>query len=505
MPLAVEPDDLAGISWQASWGQRAFQYDAFLCHNSDDAAALRLRDELRERGATIWYDSDADLRDRRLAGRIGEALFHSRFVILSISEQFRDSMWCRAEYLTGLSTQRLLVAVASPAPPVPAELANVPRFALATAGALDELTRVVRTGNTLSTVFDPHSGDPSPGERQRARAYAESLNAHGGRHPLVERLAIAYLQPEEKPNRELLTAAELLGSADLHDADDDDLAFVRIALRALCNGRHVQNRIWAATLAARMAALPQVTDTFFALLGTATDPAAIRPLATAALALEEAVLASHAAAIERAALRAPLMFSEPAFEQLRTLLSEPVRLRLAVEGGIEFGALTTDERLLLLRQRVDFLLENPERMCGPVTALGRTLRHPLRMTEGELTIYGIDSHVTDAQGNVIDIDETSALALSGMLAEIIAFAERHPDGKPVAALDEYFFPSNLLVPLLALQAHTGARDGAEQAYRAALRIAGRAVLLKEFVPVYESALRRCPIRASASPPGSSTR
>jgi hypothetical protein len=114
---------------------RAFENDAFISHNSFDAAS-NLAGALEEHGTKVFCDETADVSDRRVRDRIGAALMRSRCVVVHIPADFRDSEWCRAEYEhalhlgQSLGFVRVVVARGSDTATLPPSLNAVPQFNL---------------------------------------------------------------------------------------------------------------------------------------------------------------------------------------------------------------------------------------------------------------------------------------------------------------------------------------------------------------------------------------
>src|SRR5579872_7363169 len=114
---------------------RAFENDAFISHNSFNAAS-KLAGALEDYGIKVFCDEATDLSDRRVRDRIGAALMNSRCVVVHIPPKFRDSEWCRAEFMPALRLGqsqgfvRVVVARNSDTATLPASLSAVPQFKL---------------------------------------------------------------------------------------------------------------------------------------------------------------------------------------------------------------------------------------------------------------------------------------------------------------------------------------------------------------------------------------
>jgi hypothetical protein len=74
-------------------------FDAFLSHSSADQSAVRyLAERLRERNLRIWLDEEQIGPGDSIAGKIEDGLARSRYILLCVSDQVKESDWCRAEY-----------------------------------------------------------------------------------------------------------------------------------------------------------------------------------------------------------------------------------------------------------------------------------------------------------------------------------------------------------------------------------------------------------------------
>jgi hypothetical protein len=147
-------------SWNASLGERAFQYDAFISHNQNDRHSTGLVHHLLRRDVQVWHDRNSDLRDKRIQAKISGALRRSRFVVVCVGRDFHDSPWCRAEYLPALDVERragavrVLVAQMSPRVSIPPALDAVRRYQCHEGSDLERLTDELRAGNKVAI---PHS------------------------------------------------------------------------------------------------------------------------------------------------------------------------------------------------------------------------------------------------------------------------------------------------------------------------------------------------------------
>lgn len=75
------------------------EYDFFICHASEDKDTFvgELANELRRKGAEVWYDEFAMRVGRRLRRSIDRGLKHSRFGIVVLSKHFFAKDWTQQE------------------------------------------------------------------------------------------------------------------------------------------------------------------------------------------------------------------------------------------------------------------------------------------------------------------------------------------------------------------------------------------------------------------------
>jgi hypothetical protein len=137
--------------------KRLFNYDAFLSHRTNDDS-LKLQKLLQKADVKVWVDHAGDLRDRKVISKVNSAVQNSRYVIAYVSQDFQNSLWCRAEYLVSLKaeadtqTVRVLVVKGLEGAVVPRELSHCPSFTLSPE-SIKELASLLKTGN--STNLNP--------------------------------------------------------------------------------------------------------------------------------------------------------------------------------------------------------------------------------------------------------------------------------------------------------------------------------------------------------------
>lgn len=134
---------------------RDFPIDVFISHNQEDSSRV-FTEQLIEKGLTVWYDQYSDLTDGKVRTVILNSLRISRFVVLCIEGGFRDSQWCRAEYLPALEAEnnvgipRVLVALLDEDATIPPHLSTCKRFHIYK-DSVKPLVRFVKAENFVTS------------------------------------------------------------------------------------------------------------------------------------------------------------------------------------------------------------------------------------------------------------------------------------------------------------------------------------------------------------------
>jgi hypothetical protein len=157
--MAYDNESSGVAPWKPEYGARVFKYDALLSYRRPDMVAVRkLAEFLGNTGIALWWDENGDenLADGQLIERIGHAVFHSRYIIVCVSDATPLSEWMDAEFAKGLAAEvrwgytRVLVARLDAEAKVPQALANCPRY---TAGDSDAaLAEFVKIGNRFDFI-----------------------------------------------------------------------------------------------------------------------------------------------------------------------------------------------------------------------------------------------------------------------------------------------------------------------------------------------------------------
>ena len=323
---------------------RAYEYDAFISHNAFDGAS-QLAADLNALGAMTYCDEATDLSDRRVRDRLGEAIARARLVLVHTPQGFRDSPWCRAEYRYALAQgpaaaiARVAVATSGDANSVPELLREEPTFQLPE--DIERLAQYIIEANDLG----PDIGVAIQEQRDNVRTalFDESNDPLlRGTGPLELVSAVRWR----------LEAGQQLGADDLEDLAnvgelavrqrDSDLrtngqrAFI---LLAAATGTEDSLRRVAACLRREASAsvLRESLWLYFRL--SLPAPSSAKWLAPAL------VRAAAAGTIENCK---PFISAFPSAAQCRVLL-----------GTLQIVTLDISERLTLLENRIDRLLQQP--------------------------------------------------------------------------------------------------------------------------------------------------
>ena len=140
---------------EADVDDRVFAHDIFISHRRFDLPRKFVSD-LAEQGTHVIWDCDMDVRDRRVMHAIGNAMRRSRYVALFVSNNYVDSPWCAAEYLSALSIEerfnipRALVILESSRAKdrVPRRMARQEQF-LANGEGVAQLAAMVNVANRV--------------------------------------------------------------------------------------------------------------------------------------------------------------------------------------------------------------------------------------------------------------------------------------------------------------------------------------------------------------------
>jgi hypothetical protein len=154
--MILDLDRLLAVEEPSPDGDRIFHFDVFISHRRFDLPAAFL-ESLSDLGVIISWDNDLDLRDRRIIHAVSRAMECSRYIALYVSEQYTDSPWCKAEYLSarqfelrfGYSRVLVILESARSTSNLPSALASQPTF-LADEPGTATLAAYLISGNSKS-------------------------------------------------------------------------------------------------------------------------------------------------------------------------------------------------------------------------------------------------------------------------------------------------------------------------------------------------------------------
>jgi len=365
----IHLNDFFEKAWTDKYGNRAFWFDAFLSHNRDDESGA-LAADLQQHGVRVWHDAHGDLRNRKVREKVSLAIRQSRYVVVCVPPGFRDSAWCRAEYLPALDVEReagttrvLVVVLGAGDAAVPPPLASCPRFELP--ADVGTLARTLVSGNRVDGLLDapdlpwppdmpvpevlgrPIKGENAPPGGRTAEATAMSFlrilfqARRDGRsmHPQAPELTrVAVCQtPAAGVGEELRRSAECVAFQLVRSKDADDRANAAYMLEWL------------------LAAEPTCAEWIWRFVAHEHDPAVIK-LLVAALSTAGRLDAARARELHVPLLRAAYDILPAAVGLVLDALHPAVRIRLHARRGIDEALLTSDERVGLACERLDYLL-----------------------------------------------------------------------------------------------------------------------------------------------------
>ncbi|MFJ4452720.1 toll/interleukin-1 receptor domain-containing protein [Pseudomonas sp. NPDC089392] len=104
-PMIFDIDKLLTMEEPVPEGDRIFHYEVFISHRRFDLPTLFVQ-TISELGVRVSWDNDFDLRDRRIIHAVSQAMKSSRYILLYVSDQYSDSLWCKAEYLSAIQFEK---------------------------------------------------------------------------------------------------------------------------------------------------------------------------------------------------------------------------------------------------------------------------------------------------------------------------------------------------------------------------------------------------------------
>lgn len=394
---------------------RAFEYDAFISHNSFDGAESLVED-LETHDARVFCDEAIDLSDRRVLDRVGQGLIKSRCVVLHVAPGFRDSEWCRAEYepalhqSLGYGVTRIVVARAGADAQIPSSLTTVPVF------------DVHDSASALADFLVTSNRIPDDVAQE---VMAQKTAAYGA--PLGVRRDVGM-----RNSRLLENVSHLRESVASKDAALPANVLTNRLRRARwsVDSPDVDSRVRGFRTLIREAALQndrQFLKDVKGYLRRELDEAGLRETLwtyfRAGLPAEEEDK-WLAAALVRMGLGGKLLNNVP--KEFLDRMPESIRCRVVL-GGLDLSTLTAHERMLLLDQRLQTLVDDD-------LALDPYLPAELEGTLSKLMPYLDDDAVAEIRADYRRIIEN-----------VLVLAERH-SGEPIRSMGPGW---NVLVEPLA--------------------------------------------------------
>ncbi|MEW6369073.1 MAG: toll/interleukin-1 receptor domain-containing protein [Acidobacteriota bacterium] len=490
------------VSWSKEYGDRSFQFDAFISHNRGDEHSKRLAQELGARGVMVWHDDDQDLRDRRVQEVVSSALIRSRFVVLSVDDRFRDSVWCRAEYLPAIeverqaSASRVMVAHMVPHSVVPDSLSDTPYFECYHQDELDRLSVEVRNGNRL-----PFNTDWSTGHQLRAPKADDAKSAceavikdKEGREDINSRTLrwVAY-SVEDGDNlshpQQLMAARQMLiENAKLSAFSEREFAFLVSSALFFCGLSDSDKRANGMYMLLHLAEnepTGYVCDELFHIVGEEPD-ASILSLGYPWFERRWGSLnAKQRSIVELCALRDPihLRLYYPHSQMVRAF-SEVTRAKVFARG-LETEILPYKERMHLLEERADYILASAKVVTG-ASGIDR-LRGVMGIGDLEVMFREIDALLFDR----IDGPRRESGAIAPRVVALIDRIANHSknhEGLPLIAMEEWVL-DYVLRPLLWCTTLRITRKSARRTFSAVCNVLEATGSLSHEVPFYREYLK----------------
>ncbi len=513
---SLDLDSFFDPTWTPDYGNRVFFFDAFLSHNRADSSPS-LKSRLEASGLRIWHDADADLRARKVRVRVAAGLKSSRFVVVCIHDGFLDSLWCRAEYLPALDiekrtqVQRVLVAQMSASIVVPSPLQGAPAFDCTheiPPAMLDLLT----TGNRLA--FDPGpvlqaacSLPVSPTEALKAvieeACEWEWAKDEFGSDPerdakiMTARLAISYLRKTAGDELDLTgqriqayrsilsrvpAATAQQWPSELRQAICDFAALIACSTDRDDRANALYILEWLAAAGSRPEDLAAISE----VLRTDTDPIVLGEGLKAYAHLRVGAGEISQAVLELAFLRGSSRLGADSTSYFAGSISEAVRLRCALKGDlIDESFLTASEQLLLIEERVNFVLS--ESVYLDLEGVADQVRIPLQISDLELELRQL-RHVMRLFAGLPQQEATQLYQRVVSLIGSVAATSEERQGQPLLAMAEWVL-EYALYPLLRSMLNTPAtREAAVETYRRVCFVMEASGKFGHEVPVYLAGL-----------------
>jgi hypothetical protein len=495
----INIDPFLPVSWSRAYGNRAFQFDAFISHNREDRHSGGLAHELASRGAVIWHDHDQDLRDRRVQEAVSSALTRSRFVVVSVDDSFNDSIWCRAEYLSALKVESrakvsgLLVAQMTPNALVPNALARAPRFECYRQGELDRLSSEIQSGNRISVdaEWDDRRTSTLLGLDDLSslcRGIDESEEGKMSPNSMTLRF-IAHLVEDGSDQRhpqQLMAARQMLiKEADLAKFSERELEFLLSSAMYICSFTDSDHRANGIMMLLHLAeTFSHLRDEALRVLASETDDSLISVGFPWFERCWDFLTEKQRSVVELCALRSPIHLElyYPGSPMVAAF-SDVVRAKVFAEG-LDENLLLPEERMHLIGERADHVLGSPSIVAGNsgIDALCGLMG----VSDLEIVFRELNDLLFDRFDIARQKSESIALGVVELVDRIVSCSLQR-EGMPLRAMEEYVLDF-VLKPLLWCATFAAARDSAVKVFDSVCGLLEACCSLGYEVPVYKEYL-----------------
>jgi hypothetical protein len=454
--------------------------------------------ELSLRGAAVWHDGDQDLRDGMVRQRITAALFQSRFVILAIDDCFRDSPWCRAEYLPALTVEkqtaatRVIVARMNAATHVPDLLASVPIFDCSRQDSFDLLSAEIQKGNRVPLDIAPRAPSSPNVETLKQTALAvikEAEDKHDPNSQILRMVAHALADGDSlvHPLHLMATRNMLIKKLNFSSLFDRDRAFLVSAALFFCtlsNSDDRANGLYTLLHLAEHDPMQSLQEEVLRIFLKESDDTLLQigfpwfERRWGMLSVEQRSM------VEICALRDPTHLSlyYPR-SQMVDRFSAATRVKI-FNRGLDTEMLSIEEKMYLLEERTEYLLSSPDLITG--TSGWDTMRKRMGISDMEILFRDLDRLLFES--GRVPKGEAAVLGdrVVALVQSIVSHAAHH-DGIPLIALEEWVLDF-VLKPLLWCTTISTTKSSAQEVFSGICDLLEAKGSLAHEVPVYREYL-----------------
>ena len=377
----VNLDSFFPPAWSERFGDRIFQFDAFISHNWKDPDSEVLLTRLKERGVAAWHDRQQDIRDRLVLQKISRALNNSRMIVVSVGPTFQATPWCRAEYLNGLALEkhtratRVIVAAATESTMIPPELESAPRFVCSQAKAFEDMIHFLREQNRLPFDF-PRTVVQGPLLRtdEVNRLLIESTERLERKEPngqqniplkdlVLRALALTLKELSSEFSNRLFAIRNVLIQDLAREAEwpftEDEARFIESAALFWADSSNLDNRANAFMVLIcldEQGRLPSGHRTVLKALSHEKDSAVLKH-AYSWIGKKMGCFTPHDwNSVFLAVLRSPSDFRYCTSSEVMAMLPDALRTRALVSNCVSTDLLSLPEKLHLLMERAEYIL-----------------------------------------------------------------------------------------------------------------------------------------------------